>query len=121
VVVDVSLSNASGTVQAPWGLAIDSNDTLWWSNSSTATITDAAGAPIGSTQVSSVATIDQPHGICIDDVGNIAVVSSNGAFGIAIFGANQLRRGTPSPATFIVGKATTLNAPQGCTFGPTVM
>jgi sugar lactone lactonase YvrE len=127
VVSDASLSGAS----APWGLAINSNDTLWWSNSSTSTIealsaasqfvaTDAPGAPIGSTQVNSVATIDQPHGICIDDVGNIAVVSSNGAFGIAVFGASQLTQGTPSPATFIVGDATTLHAPQGCTFGPTV-
>jgi sugar lactone lactonase YvrE len=128
VVSDASLSGAS----APWGLAISSNDTLWWSNSSTSTIealsaasqfvaTDTPGTPIGSTQVNSAATIDQPHGICIDDVGNIAVVSSNGAFGIAIFGANQLTQGTPSPATFIVGKATTLQAPQGCAFGPTVM
>jgi len=132
VVSDASLSNASGTVQAPWGLVINSSDNMWWSNSSTSTIDEYPGVtqnvasavplpPIGSTQINSVATIDQPHGICIDDVGNIAVVSSNGAFGIAIFGANQLTQGTPSPATFIVGTATTLHAPQGCTFGPTVM
>jgi hypothetical protein len=131
VVSDASLSNVSGTVQAPWTLAIDSADNLWWTNSSTSTIDSLPGVsnfvatvvpstPVGSTQINSAATIDQPHGICIDDVGNIAVVSSNGAFGIAIFGANQLGQGTPSPATFIVGTATTLDTPQGCTFGPTV-
>jgi sugar lactone lactonase YvrE len=127
VVADASSSGAS----APWSLAINSNDTLWWSNSSSSTIqalsavsqfvsTDTPGTPIGSTQVSSAATIDQPHGICIDDVGNIAVVSSNGAFGIAMFSPNQFKQTTPSPATFIVGSATTLHEPQGCTFGPTV-
>ena len=129
VVSDASLSNVSGTVQAPWGLAIDATDSMWWTNSSTSTIESLPGvstlagsvvpsAPIGSTQINSVATIDQPHGICIDDVGNVAVVSSNGAFGIAVFGADQVKQG--APATFIVGKATTLDTPQGCTFGPTV-
>jgi len=120
VVSDASIGNANGTVQAPWGLAIDSSDKKWWSNSSTSTINSDAGTPVASTQVDSAATLDQPHGICIDDVGNVAVVSSNGAFGIAIFNPNQLRQGTPAPATFIVGAATTLHAPQGCAFGPTV-
>jgi len=131
VVSDASIENVNGTVQGPWALAIDSSDTMWWSNSSTSTIDSDPGvtqlvasavpaAPIGATQVNSVATLDQPHGMCIDDVGNIAVVSSNGAFGLAIFNPNQLRQGTPAPATFIVGAATTLHAPQGCAFGPTV-
>lgn len=116
VVTDASQGGAS----APWALAIDSADNLWWSNSSTSTIqslpnvsaftpTVMPSAPVASTQ------IDQPHGICIDDVGNIAVVSSHGAFGIAVFGAGQ-----KSPATVIVGKGTTLDTPQGCTFGPPV-
>lgn len=117
---------SSGGASAPWSLAIDASDNLWWANSSTSTIeslpsvtsfssTVMPSTPIGSTQINSAATIDQPHGICIDDVGNIAVVSSNGAFGVAVFGARQL-----TPATFLVGKATTLDTPQGCTFGPTV-
>jgi hypothetical protein len=77
-------------------------------------------ATLSATQVNSVATLDQPHGICIDDVGNVAVVNSNGSSGIAVFAISQHSTGSPAPSTFIVGDATTLNAPQGCAFGPTV-
>jgi sugar lactone lactonase YvrE len=131
VVSDASLGNSGGTVQGPWALAIDLSDNLWWTNNATSTIDSLPGVshlvatvvpttPIGSAQVNSVATINAPTGICIDDVGNIAVVSSAGAFGIAIFNPNQLEKATTAPATFIVGAATTLNEPQGCAFGPTV-
>jgi sugar lactone lactonase YvrE len=132
VVSDATLSDAGGaTIQAPWGAAFDSSGTLWTTNSATSTVTSFAsaslvtGAPtpmatLSATQVNSVATLDQPHGICIDDVGNVAVVNSNGSSGIAVFAPSQHSTGSPTPSTFIVGDATTLNAPQGCAFGPTV-
>jgi sugar lactone lactonase YvrE len=132
LVSDVTLSDTGGTtIQAPWGMAFDSSDTLWTSNSAKSTVVGFAkasqmtGAPaatvtLSSATVNSAATLNAPHGICMDDVGNLAVVSSAGAFGIAVFGTSQLTTGAPTPATFIVGEATTLNAPQGCAFGPTV-
>jgi sugar lactone lactonase YvrE len=132
VVADVTVTDAGGaTIQGPWGVAIDSSDTMWWSNSakstvvglpgaSLATSTSAPSVTLSSTMVNSVATLNQPQGICIDDVGNIAVINATGSFGIAVFGTSQLTSGSPTPATFIVGAATTLNDPQGCTFGPTV-
>ena len=132
LVSDVTLSDAGGvTIQAPWGVAFDASDTLWATNSTTSTVVGFAkaslvtGAPtpavtLSSTKLGSDATLDQPHGLCFDDVGNLAVVNSNGAFGVAVYGPSQATTGSPAPGTFIVGDATTLNAPQGCAFGPVV-
>ena len=132
VVADVTVSDAGGTtIQGPWGVAIDSSDMMWWSNNSKSTVVGLPGASLAtsastpsvtlsSTMVNTVATLNQPHGICIDDVGNVAVVNASGSFGIAVFGTSQLTTGAPTPSTFIVGDATTLNEPQGCTFGPAV-
>ena len=132
IVADVTVTDAGGsTVQSPWGVAIDSSDAMWWSNSAKATVVGLPGVSLAtststptvtlsSTMVNSVATLNQPQGICIDDVGNLAVVNANGSFGIAVFATSQLATGTPTPSTFIVGAATTLNEPQGCTFGPAI-
>jgi sugar lactone lactonase YvrE len=131
IVADVTVSDAGGTVQSPWGVAIDSSDTMWWSNSSKSTVVALPGASLAtgtsvpsvtlsSTMVNTVASLNQPHGICIDDVGNVAIVNAKGSFGIAVFGASQLTTGSPTPATFIVGDATALHEPQGCAFGPVV-
>jgi hypothetical protein len=131
IVADVTVSDAGGTVQGPWGLAIDASDTVWWSNNAKSTVVALPGASLAtstsvpsvtlsSAMVNTAASLDQPHGICIDDVGNVAVVNANGSFGIAVFGPSQLTTGSPTPSTFVVGTATTLNAPQGCAFGPPV-
>jgi hypothetical protein len=80
-------------------------------------------ATISSTNVSSAPSLDEPHGVCIDDAGNIAVINeagTSGAFGIAIFQLAQLQTGAPTPMTLITGKSSTLNEPEGCAFGPVV-
>jgi sugar lactone lactonase YvrE len=132
LVSDVTLSDAGQiTIQSPWALAFDSSGTLWLSDSGTSTLVGFAkaslvtGAPtpaatLSSTMVNADASLNQPHGICIDDVGNLAAVNAAGSFGISVFDASQLTTGSAAPTTFIVGDATTLNAPQGCTFGPVV-
>ncbi|HWM70803.1 MAG TPA: hypothetical protein VNO35_29805 [Steroidobacteraceae bacterium] len=132
LVSDVTLSDAGQvTIQSPWALAFDSAGTLWSSNSGTSTLVGFAkaslvtGAPtpaatLSSTMANADATLNQPHGVCIDDVGNLAAVNTAGSFGIAVFRASQLTTGSAAPATFIVGEATTLNAPEGCAFGPVV-
>jgi hypothetical protein len=66
------------------------------------------------------ATLNAPNGICFDNVGDLAAMNSAGAFGVAFFTANQLVTGATLPSTFIVGGATTLNAPAGCNFGTLV-
>jgi hypothetical protein len=83
------------------------------------------GAPvpavtISSTKVNDNPSLDEPHGLCFDDVGKLTAINAAGAFGVASFAANQLATGAPAPATFMVGAATTLNAPEGCMFGPLV-
>jgi len=56
----------------------------------------------------------------------ISSADFNGPLGIAFDGkgnlwmANQLTTGATAPHTFIVGAATTLNAPAGCNFGTLV-
>lgn len=135
VVSDVTLTDAGQvTIQSPWALAFDSSGTLWSSNTATSTVVGFAkaslvtGAPtpavtLSSATVNSVPSLDEPHGICIDDVGNLAVINEAGgakAFSIAVFSPSQLATGSPTPSTFIVGDMTTLNAPEGCAFGPVV-
>jgi hypothetical protein len=120
------------SIQSPWALAFDGAGNLWSSNSATSTLVEfaradlaATGAPvpavtISSTKVNDNPSLDEPHGLCFDDVGKLAAINAAGAFGVASFAANQLGTGAPTPATFIVGAGTTLNAPEGCMFGPLV-
>jgi hypothetical protein len=80
-------------------------------------------ATVSSTMVGNAPSLDEPHGVCIDDAGNMAVINEaggSGAFGIAIFQAAQLKTGTPAPTTLITGKDSTLHEPEGCAFGPAV-
>jgi hypothetical protein len=97
--------------------------------------TDNAPDPIATITSASLKT---PQQAVIDSVGNawitdhdsntvlaftalqLTAINAAGAFGVAAFATNQLATGTPTPATFIVGTATTLNAPEGCMFGPLV-
>jgi len=131
---DITLTDdGQASIQGPWALAFDATGNLWSSNANTpftlvefakADLT-ATGAPVPVTIVSP-ATVDgnpslnSPHGLCIDDVGNLAAVNSAGAFGVASFGQRQLTTGAPTPDTFLVGAVTTLNAPAGCNFGGSV-
>ena len=129
---DVVLSDeAQASIQSPWALAFDTAGNLWSSNSATSTLVEFAradlvtGAPvpavtISSTKVNDNPSLDEPHGLCFDDVGKLTAINAAGAFGVASFAAKQLATGAPTPATFIVGAATTLNAPEGCMFGPLV-
>ena len=135
VVSDVTLSDAGQvTIQSPWALAFDSSGTLWSSNSATSTVVGFAkaslvtGAPTPAATLSSATvgtehSLDEPHGVCIDDVGNLAAINEAGgdnSFSIAVFSPSQLATGSPTPFAFIVGAGTTLNAPEGCAFGPVV-
>jgi hypothetical protein len=129
---DVILSDdGQSSIQAPWALAFDSAGNLWSSNSNppstlieiakaslTATAAPTPAVIISSATVSGNPSLNAPNGLCFDDVGNLAAVNSAGAFGIAFYGVKQLVTGAPTPDTFIVGAATTLNVPAGCRFGP---
>jgi hypothetical protein len=135
VVSDVTLSDAGQvTIQSPWALAFDLSGNLWSSNTATSTVVGFAkaslvtGAPTPAATLSSVTvgtapSLDEPHGVCIDDVGNLAAINEAGgatSFSIAVFSPSQLATGSPTPFSFIIGDATTLNAPEGCAFGPVV-
>jgi hypothetical protein len=130
---DITLSdNGSGSIQQPWELQFDSAGNLWSSNSNTpntlvefakANLT-ATGAPTPLTTISPVqdggiTTLNAPNGLCFDNLGDLASTSSAGSFGIPFY-ATPLKTGAITPKTFIVGTATTLNAPAGCNFGPLV-
>jgi len=131
---DVTLSDdGQNSIQAPWALVFDSRGHLLSSNANAPfTIVDysrnslaASGAPVPSlivspTTVGGIATLNAPNGICFDNIDDLAVLNSAGSFGIAFFADNQMVNGAFPPATFIVGAATTLNAPAGCNFGPLV-
>jgi secreted PhoX family phosphatase len=135
VPADVTLSDeAKASIQSPWGLAFDSAGNLWSSNSATSTLVKFAradlmtGAPVpavtlSSTKVNNTPSLNQPHGLCMDDVGNVVAINEAGgsdAAGIAFYGVGQLATGSPAPGTFIAGKGTMLNEPEGCAFGPVV-
>jgi secreted PhoX family phosphatase len=127
--------NGSGSIQAPWALAIDGSGNLWSSNANapntvvefTKSQIAATGSPtpnitLASATVSNNATLVAPNGIGFDQYGDLAVVSSGAPFGMAGFAPQQLRTNptsAPTPAVFLVGGSTTLNAPAGVTFGPT--
>jgi hypothetical protein len=50
----------------------------------------------------------------------VAATSSAAPFGLAYYTKSQLMTGAPTPNTFIVGAATTLDAVAGCNFGPAI-
>jgi len=126
--------NGSGSIQGPWGLAFDAYGNLWSSNANapntvvefTRSQITATGSPtpnitLASATVSSNATLVAPNGIAFDNYGDLAAVSSAAPFGVAGFGPDQLQTNPTAPLTpdlFLVGSASTLNAPAGITFGP---
>ena len=131
---DLTLSdNGNGSIQAPWALAFDAAGNLWSSNAAAPntlvefakTSLTATGAPspavtISPAMVNGIPSLDGPNGLCFNNAGNLAAGNSANAFGIAYFLKAQLVTGAPTPNTFIVGNATTLDAVAGCNFGPLV-
>ncbi len=131
---DVVLSDDGQlSIQGPWALTFDSTGNLWSSNGNTPfTLVEFASASLAATgppvpavtlsptMVNGYSSLNAPNGICFDDVGDLAAANSAGAFGIAFFTQTQLTTGATAPHTFIVGAATTLNAPAGCNFGTLV-
>ena len=130
----VTLSSSSNSIQGPWGLAFDGYGDLWSSNANapntvvefTRSQTAATGSPtpnitLASATVSSNATLVAPNGIAFDNYGDLAAVSSAAPFGVAGFGPDQFGTNPSAPLTpdlFLVGSASTLNAPAGVVFGP---
>jgi sugar lactone lactonase YvrE len=132
---DVTLSDdGKGSIQAPWALVFDAAGNLWSSNANPPnTVVEfakanlsASGAPtpavtLSPTSVNGNTTLAAPNGICFDNLGDLAAISSATPFGVPFFSHSQLgTSGATVPGTFLVGPATTLDAPAGCNFGPVV-
>lgn len=131
---DVVLTTNNNSIQGPWALAFDANGNLWSSNAGAPfTLVEFAQANLGAsgmpapaitispTMVGGIPSLNAPNGLCFDSLGDLASADSAGAFGVPFFKANQLTSsGATVPDTFLVGGATTLNAPAGCNFGSLV-
>ena len=130
---DITLSDdGNNSIQGPWELAFDSSGNLWSSNSggtfslveiAKATLA-ATGAPtpaitIGTTMDMGNPTLSGTNGLCFDNLGDIAATSAAMPFSVPFYKA-PLMTGAITPSTFIIGTATTLNAPAGCNFGTLV-
>jgi hypothetical protein len=134
LVPDITLSDdGKGSIQAPWALAFDAAGNLWSSNAAapntlvefqkaslTMTAAPMPAVTISPAMVGGNPSLDAPDGLCFNNAGNLAAANSANAFGIAFFTKNQLMTGAPTPNTFIIGAATTLDAVAGCNFGPSV-
>jgi hypothetical protein len=130
---DITLSDdGQNSIQAPWELAFDAAGDLWSSNSGgTFSLVEiakanlaATGAPVPAVTIDTTMdmgnpSLDATNGLCLDNQGDIAATNAADAFGIPFYKA-PLKTGTLTPSTFIIGNATTLNAPAGCNFGPLV-
>jgi sugar lactone lactonase YvrE len=130
---DLTLSDdGNGSISQPWELQFDSSGNLWSSNSDTPfTLVQfakaslaATGAPTPAITISpamdgGIPTLDATNGLCLDNKGDVAATDAADAFGVPFYKA-PLKTGALMPNTFIVGTATTLNAPAGCNFGPLV-
>lgn len=122
------------SIQGPWALAFDSSGNLWSSNANAPnTVVEfskaslaVSGSPVPAitlspTSVGGNVSLNSPNGIAFDNSGNLAVISSATPFGVALFGSSQLSAGGAiTPNGLLVGDVTTLSAPAGCTFGPTI-
>jgi hypothetical protein len=132
---NVTLSDdGNGSIQAPWALIFDAKGDLWSSNANApntvvefaAASLTASGSPKPAVTLSPAmegmnATLSAPNGIAFDSLGDLSAISAATPFGIALFGQTQLTAGGAiNPTQFIVGAATTLNAPAGCNFGPVI-
>lgn len=127
---NITLSDdGQNSIQAPWELAFDASGNLWSSNSGgTFSLVEfakaslaATGSPTPTITISPTTemgntTLSATNGLCFDNLGDIAATSSVAPFSIPFYKA-PLMSGMITPSTFIIGTATTLNAPAGCNFG----
>ena len=130
---DITLSDdGNNSIQGPWELALDATGNLWSSNSGgTFSLVEfakaslaATGSPTPAVTIASStdmgnATLSGTNGLCFDNLGGIAATSAATPFSIPFYKA-PLMSGALTPSTFIIGGATTLNAPAGCNFGTLV-
>jgi hypothetical protein len=130
---DLALSDdGNNSIQGPWELAFDASGNLWSSNSGgTFSLVEfakaslaATGSPTPAVTIASMtdmgnATLSGTNGLCFDNLGDIAATSAATPFSIPFYKA-PLKSGALTPSTFIIGGATTLNAPAGCNFGTLV-
>ncbi|MDQ2857106.1 MAG: hypothetical protein M3R53_00455 [Candidatus Eremiobacteraeota bacterium] len=126
--------NGNKSIQAPWALVFDKAGNLWSSNANApftvvefaAANLNASGAPnpgitLSPTTVGGNPTLNAPNGLAFDNLGNLSAVNSAGAFGVPVYRGNQLTAGGAIvPNIFLVGGATTFNAPAGDVFGPII-
>jgi sugar lactone lactonase YvrE len=126
--------DGKGSIQGPWALAFDSAGNLWSSNANSPdTVVQfskaslaASGNPtpavtLSTAMVSGNASLSSPNGIAFDSSGDLSVVSSLTPFGVGLYSTSQLMAGgAVAPNVFLVGAATTLSAPAGDNFGPTI-
>ena len=139
VSADVTLSSnhdaTFASIDGPWGLVFDAAGDLWFSNEGiilnsgpsvvefAASSLTASGTPAPAIQFTPLTTragvtIADPQGVSLDNLGNLAV-ANDANNSIAIFRVSQLAgSGAVNPGTFLLGAATTLNAPTGLIFGP---
>ena len=124
--------DGNNSIQGPWELALDATGNLWSSNSGgTFSLVEfakaslaATGSPTPAVTIASTtdmgnATLSGTNGLCFDNLGGIAATSAATPFSIPFYKA-PLMSGALTPTTFIIGGATTLNAPAGCNFGTLV-
>jgi hypothetical protein len=133
---DVLNDDGNGSIQAPWALVFDKNGNLWSSNANAPfTIVEFAstelGGGAGAKPVPNVTispttdggntTLAAPNGLAFDSLGDLSAVSSASPFGVPVYATGQLTAsGATIPNVFLVGATTTLNAPAGDVFGPSV-
>jgi hypothetical protein len=120
------------SLKRPWGLAFDAAGMLWVGNADSPTeivgFSPASLAESGNPSpsiaisggtVEGMATLNAVHGICLDDIGGLAAVSSAGDYGVAYF-VPVIPASGASPSTFLAGDQTTLHTPGGCSFSSIV-
>lgn len=131
-------ADSSGSIQGPWGLAFDSDGNLLVSNATASTVIEIPAASLASSSaptpsltltsanVGGNPSIATPNGVCLDNAGDLAVVSNGGVFGLAFYGS-PVPNGAATPANFLApgvsstGAGTTgLETPAGCAFGPDI-
>jgi hypothetical protein len=133
--VPSAILQSDGTsISQPWALVFDSNGNLWLSNqddtintvvqfskAQLAALTPAPTTPtpaitISATGSGDTMSIDSPTGLAISSQNELAVANVNNS--LSIFTSKQLAgNGSPVPDSFVAGSNTTINTPEGLTFG----
>jgi hypothetical protein len=143
LVVVKSATGPSGqpTINNPWGLLIDQNNNLWFTNeqlsagkcAGTVVEVAAVNAAVGNgiaqveltqTAVGGTQSLCDPNGISMTTaiapatVGSIAVGNAQNST-VAEYTPSQITSiGAPVPSLFITGAASKLNVPTGLSYGP---